>query len=134
MATTQLIESYTRRTNFSGETQPLREMTPMLLVGALSKITQALDAHRLGQFSVCGFHIGRATAIIDALRNDLNIEENGKTAKCYEDFYSLIDDCLQNAVHEETEKWLAMAEDAVTRASSFWTFSSDAYHGLSGNA
>lgn len=134
MANAQLLESYTRYTDPQTEAQPISQSTPMLLLGALYKIEQAREAHLQLNDAARGFYIGRATAIIDALRDGLDIENNASTARHYEEFYGLIDECLQKAVEGNPEKWLLMAQDAISRASDFWVLSDEAHYGLCGHA
>lgn len=131
MANAQLLDSYTRHTDLSGEALPIRKATPMLLLGVLHKIELAKNSTNP---ATRGFHIGRATAIIDALRDNLDIENKGESARNYDEFYSLIDQCLQNSIDGDPQKWLAMAEDSVSRATDFWVLSDEAHYGLSGNA
>lgn len=134
MANAQLLESYTRHADPQTETLPVSQSTPMLLLGALYKIEQAREAHLQLNDASRGFYIGRATAIIDALRDGLDLENNSITARHYEEFYSLIDECLQKAVVDDPDKWLLMAQDAVSRASDFWVLSDEAHYGLCGHA
>ena len=134
MANTELIQSYVRRSQVEGEAQPSRDMTPMLILGVLRKIEQAREAQQQGNATAKGFFLGRATAIIDSLRNDLDLASGSQSARDYEEFYSLIDQCLQNSVTDRSDKWLDMAEDSVGKASSWWTFTQEAKHGLVGHA
>ncbi len=134
MANTQPLQTYLRQTQPRSEAVPVREMTPMLLLGLLKKIAQTRSALRNRDLLSAGFYLGRATCIVDTLRNELDLESGDELALGYEQFYSLIDECLQKATKAEAEHYLDLAEEYLNRASDWWVFSGEGYGGQVGHA
>lgn len=134
MATSQLLQTYLRQNQPQDESVSLRDMTPVLILGLLKKLQLAHGAFVAGDAMSTGFHLGRATSILDALRDDLDLVNGGTTARDYENLYGLIDECLQKAIHADTVHWLNLAEESVLKVSDWWTFSGEGCWGQVGHA
>ncbi|CAN8142895.1 flagellar protein FliS [uncultured Thiomicrorhabdus sp.] len=79
----------------------------LLLEGAIHKGALAIACHNSRSFTEKGFHLGRMTSIIDALRDRLDFKFN--IAYDLETLYYYIDQCLQASVHETGTEQLEAA-------------------------
>lgn len=120
MSNAELLQPYARTRATSAPKGGLCKLTPMMLMGVLAKIDQARQAESEGNPVAKGFFLGRATAIIDALRDELDFERGGSVTEDYEKLYSHIDFCLQEAVSSGSEGALMAAEETILQASSWW--------------
>lgn len=120
MSAIAFLEPYIRTTASAAEPDERSELIRALIVSALKKIEQsrqALDAERPVE---AGFYIGRATAIVDALRDTLDLESGGRMARDFDRVYDHIDLCLQVAVGESAPEALDRAREAVCQLSACW--------------
>lgn len=134
MANKALLQTYLRQRLPVGESASIQDMTPILMLGLLKKIDQAREALHKGSAMEAGLYMGRATAILDQLRDDLDIESGGQPARDYDRLYGLIDECLQRAVQAEPTHFLDMAEEFVLKVSDWWTFSGQGISARVGHA
>jgi flagellin-specific chaperone FliS len=97
------------------------EIVQVLIVSALHKIDEARSAHQAGRPVEKGFYLGRATVVVDTLRDALDVEGGGTMAQDFDRVYEHIDLCLQLAVTEpDAETPLASARDAISQLSACW--------------
>ncbi len=134
MTSIAFLEPYVRVDAQSNEERDQSGLVQALIMSSLKKIDQARRAFDEGRPAQMGFFIGRATAIVDALRDALDIESGGQTAKDYDQVYEHIDLCLQIAVVEATDETLAQAREAVCKLSVCWRSSRHPEEVLSGTA
>ncbi len=120
MSSITFLEPYVRSTESATDTAEQTSLVQALIMSALKKIDQAHQAHGEGKLVQLGFFIGRATAIVDALRDALDLESGGQAARDFDQVYEHIDLCLQIAVLETTVETLAQAREAVCRLSVCW--------------
>ena len=128
------LETYIRRQSNPADHLSTTDTTSALILGLLKKIEQArnaIDNHKPIQ---AGLYIGRATAIIDALRDDLDFQAGGQIARDYDRLYGLIDECLQKSTRNNAEAFLATAAEYVFKISNWWTFDGHAHCGQIGHA
>ena len=78
-----------------------RQLNLLLIETAVIKAETARMAHKAGRMAEKGFHLGRITAILDALRDRLDRKNYPEIAQEYETYYTYIDHCIQDAVYEE---------------------------------
>ncbi len=83
-----------------------QEVIQMLVNGVVKKIEDALEADANGELTVKGFYLGRATGIIDALRNMLDTVNGGQTATDLDTIYNHVDLCLQAATEPANDAYL----------------------------
>lgn len=90
----------------------------LLMESAIEKISLARH-HCYQQQSVeQGFFIGRATAVVDALRERLDFSHGQQAAQEFDKLYAHVDQCLQTAVTtgnvaplDEALRWLEQVHD-----------------------
>lgn len=93
----------------------------LLLQGSIDKGALAIACHHSRCFTEKGFHLGRMTSIIDALRNRLDF--NFKIAYDLETLYYYVDQCLQEAVHETGTEKLEAAIQILNEIQEAWMIS-----------
>ncbi len=81
--------------------QDPRQLNLLLMETAVIKAETARMAHQAGRMAEKGFHLGRITAILDALRDRLDRKNHPELAQEYETYYTYIDHCIQDAVFED---------------------------------
>lgn len=134
MAAIAFLEPYERSTPAPKATSSNSEIIPVLILGALKKIDQARQAHLKDGSVAKGFYIGRATSIIDALRDTLDVESGGENALDYDRVYQHIDNCLLIAVEEDLVEPLEHARNAICQISACWQASNCSTSLLKGTA
>ncbi len=120
MASIALLEPYQHTATAPAQGAQRVELAQALIMSALKKIEQAQLALGGGRPVEAGFYIGRATTIVDALRDALDLEAGGQTARDVDCVYDHIDTCLQIAVAEAAPEALKQAREAVCRLSALW--------------
>ncbi len=122
MASIAFLEPYVRNDThpLSPQQENADQMIQLLFLSALKKIDQAATSGREGKPVEQGFYLGRATSIVDALRDALDMEEGGDKARDYDRVYEHIDVCLQVAVYDPDSGALAQARDAIGQLSAVW--------------
>ena len=114
------LNQYTRNQSFDQamEANPNTLIT-LLLEAAIEKVSQAKQSHKNQQFAKKGFLLGRATAIIDGLRDRLGISL-GQIAMEFDQFYNDIDASLQMAVEDDSDVLLTDIINALTEICNLW--------------
>jgi len=115
-----LLQAYYRITPINQTEDNLNKFTPVMLAGVLNKIAQARQANQDGNQRAVGFFIGRATAIVDALRDDLDLLHGGTVAIQYDSFYDQLCQYLEQAIAENNDQYLDKAEKIISRLADWW--------------
>lgn len=117
---TAYLKDYSRMEDES-DFQPSKfEVIPMLVNGVVDKINQAKDAQDCGNLAAKGFYLGRATAIIDALRNTLDASDDNQTARDVDNIYSHVDLCLQASVEKGDYHYMNEALEIMEGIANTW--------------
>ena len=105
------------------------QLVLLLMENAISKLSKAKQCDNLGKLTEKGFLIGRTTAIIDGLRDrvDLSLGEN---AFDFDDFYNEIDMSLEAAVVEEGTETLNQVITALMEIKEIWADLAHATEGM----
>jgi len=115
-----LLEPYYRINPENTTEDNLNSFTPVMLSGVLRKIEQAHQAERDGNCRAIGFFIGRATSIVDALRDDLDLLHGGIVAQQYDNFYNQLNFYLEQSVAEDSSTYLDKAERIIGEIADWW--------------
>ncbi|WP_083945094.1 flagellar export chaperone FliS [Thiomicrospira microaerophila] len=97
-----------------------RKTILMLLQGAVDKATLAKLCHDTNSLVEKGFHLGRITTIIDALRDRLHLSGQTPLAYDLEALYQYADQCIQDAVYEKNTEQLENALEIMTQLRDAW--------------
>jgi len=92
----------------------------LLLQGAVDKGNLAKVCHKSGSMVEKGFHLGRMTTILDALRDRLMFSAQTPIANDLERLYNYADQCIQEAVTENDISFLNNAIDVMTEIRDAW--------------
>ncbi len=120
MASIALLEPYEHTATAPEQNDHRAELVRALIMSALKKIDQSSQALKAERQVEAGFYIGRATAIVDAMRDALDMNSGGEMARDFDCIYDHIDTCLQIAVGEAAPEALARAREAVCQLSALW--------------
>ena len=120
MASIAFLEPYEHATVSPIPGDRRAELVWALIMSGLKKIEQAHQAFEGGRPVEAGFYIGRATSIVDALRDALDLQAGGQKARDMDNIYEHIDTCLQIAVGDAAPEVLLKAREAVCRLSALW--------------
>jgi flagellar protein FliS len=101
----------------------------MLLQRSVEKAMTAKSCHEAGELVAKGFHIGRLTSLVDALRDRLVFQDQNIIAYNFADLYEYIDTSLQQAVNEAGTEYLDSAIMILNELKQAWE---EAMH-LTGN-
>ncbi|MBN2647362.1 MAG: flagellar protein FliS [Thiotrichales bacterium] len=125
-----LLNDYTRSNGQDKALGMSPEETVMLLVqAAIDKGHLAIACHKSRSLTEKGFHLGRMTSIIDALRDRLNF--GYKIAYDLETLYAYIDKCLQKAVFENGTQELEAAVQMLSEIHQAWQVSLERLNAMS---
>lgn len=97
-----------------------RKTVLLLLQGAVDKGTLAKVCHDANSLVEKGFHLGRMTTIIDALRDRLYLSQETPLAFDLEALYRYADQCVQDAVYEADTTQLDSAVEVMTELRDAW--------------
>jgi len=97
-----------------------RHVILLLLQGAIDKANLAKICQQSGAEIEKGFHLGRMTSILDALRDRLTFSAETPLATDLEDLYQYCDQCVQQAVFESDLKSLDSAIAVLTELRDGW--------------
>ncbi|WFE69397.1 flagellar protein FliS [Thiomicrospira sp. R3] len=97
-----------------------RKTVLMLLQGAVDKAILARVCHDSHSLVEKGFHLGRITTIIDALRDRLYLSDQTPLAYDLEALYQYADQCIQDAVYEKATEQLDNAIEIMTELRDAW--------------
>lgn len=92
----------------------------LLLQGAVDKGNLAKVCHKSQAWVEKGFHLGRMTTILDALRDRLHFTQDTPLAYDLEELYRYSDQCIQEAVTEKDLTYLNGAIDVMTELRNAW--------------
>ena len=97
-----------------------RHTVMLLLQGAVDKANLAKVCHQSGAWVEKGFHLGRLTTIVDALRDRLHFTQDTPLAYDLEELYRYVDQCVQEAVFEKDTFYLDAAQEILTELRDAW--------------
>ncbi|VAW47232.1 Flagellar biosynthesis protein FliS [hydrothermal vent metagenome] len=97
-----------------------RKTILLLLQGAVDKGNMAKVCHQSAALVEKGFHLGRMTTILDALRDRLSFTQETPLAFDLEELYRYADQSIQEAVFEKDSFYLDSAIDILTELRDAW--------------
>ncbi len=97
-----------------------RKTILLLLQGVVDKGNMAKVCHQSNALVEKGFHLGRMTTILDALRDRLSFTEDTPLAFDLEELYRYADQSIQEAVFEKDCFYLDSAIDILTELRDAW--------------
>lgn len=116
-----LLADYQRNMEAEKHMQDNPRQTILLLMqGAVDKGNLAKVCHKSQAMVEKGFHLGRMTTIIDALRDRLHFSEGTPLAYDLEELYRYADQCVQEAVVEKDLTYLNSAIEIMTELRNAW--------------
>ncbi len=92
----------------------------LLLQGVVDKGNLAKVCHQSQAFVEKGFHLGRMTTILDALRDRLAFSQETSIAYDLEELYRYADKAVQEAVFEQDCFYLDSAIEILTELRDAW--------------
>ena len=92
----------------------------LLLQGAVDKGNMAKVCHQSHALVEKGFHLGRMTTILDALRDRLSMTKETPLAFDLEELYRYADQSIQEAVFEKEAFYLDSAIEILTELRDAW--------------
>jgi flagellar protein FliS len=116
-----LIQDYSR--NHDEENYLIenpRKTILLLLQGVVDKGNLAKICHQSEALTEKGFHLGRMTTILDALRDRLMLSEKTPIAYDLEELYRYADKSIQEAVFEKDTFYLESAIEILTELRDAW--------------
>lgn len=120
-ATAPLLQEYQRNQEAEQSlTENPRKTVLLLLQGAVDKGNLAKVCQQSGALVEKGFHLGRMTTILDALRDRLQFTEETPLAFDLEELYRYADQCIQEAVFEKETFYLDSAIEILTELRDAW--------------
>lgn len=102
----------------------------LLLQRTVEKGLQAKECHEKGELVAKGFHLGRMTTLVDALRDRLVFKEQNIIAYNFAELYEYVDFSIQQAVNEAGTEYLESAIMIMNELKQAWE---EALH-LTGNS
>jgi flagellar protein FliS len=102
----------------------------LLLQRSVEKGLQAKACHEKGELVSKGFHLGRMTTLVDALRDRLVFKEQNIIAYNFAELYEYVDFSIQQAVNEAGTEYLESAILIMNELKQAWE---EALH-LTGNS
>ena len=108
-----LLKHYTTMEEHYDVQPSNQEIILMLLEGISQKIDDARAAQIRGELVEKGFYLGRATAIIDGLRNMLTLNAGDELSEDLNNIYNHVDLCLQAATGEDSDHYLDEAAEII---------------------
>lgn len=97
-----------------------RKTVLLLLQGVVDKGNLAKICHQSNAMVEKGFHLGRMTTILDALRDRLQFSEETPLAFDLEELYRYADKAIQEAVFEKDTFYLDSAIEILTEIRDGW--------------
>ncbi len=97
-----------------------RKTILLLLQGAVDKGNMAKVCHQSHALVEKGFHLGRMTTILDALRDRLSMTKETPLAFDLEELYRYADQSIQEAVFEKDAFYLDSAIEILTELRDAW--------------
>jgi len=116
-----LIQDYHRNPGEEGKlAENPRKTILLLLQGVVDKGNLAKVCHQSDSLVEKGFHLGRMTTILDALRDRLMLSEEAPIAYDLEELYRYADKSIQEAVFERDTFYLDSATEILTELRDAW--------------
>ena len=97
-----------------------RKTVLLLLQGVVDKGNLAKICHQSNALVEKGFHLGRMTTILDALRDRLHFSQQTPLAFDLEELYKYADKAIQEAVFEKDTFYLDSAVEILTEIRDGW--------------
>ncbi len=120
MAVIAFLNPYLRTEDPPESPESSSDLVQILILSALQKLEQARMAHDSGRWVEKGFYLGRASGIVDALHDVLQLESAGPSARELGRIYNQIPLYIQTATLEENQGAVARAREAICRLSACW--------------
>ncbi len=114
-----LIQNYKVNQDNNVEENP-RKTILLLLQGIVDKGNLAKICHKSNSLTEKGFHLGRMTTILDALRDRLAFSEDTPISYDLEELYNYADKSIQEAVFEKDIFYLDNAIEILTKLRDSW--------------
>ncbi len=119
--TAPILEEYKRNQEAEDSLKENPRKTILLLLqGAVDKGNMAKVCHQSQALVEKGFHLGRMTTILDALRDRLAFTEDTPLAFDLEELYRYADQSIQEAVFEKDAFYLDSAVEILTELRDAW--------------
>lgn len=116
-----MLQEYQRDANLEGEmAENPRKTVLLLLQGVVDKGNLAKVCHQSHALVEKGFHLGRMTTILDALRDRLLFTKDTPLAYDLEALYKYADKAIQEAVFESDTFYLDSAVEILTELRDAW--------------
>jgi flagellar protein FliS len=97
-----------------------RKTVLLLLQGAVDKGNLAKVCQQSNALVEKGFHLGRMTTILDALRDRLQFSKDTPLAFDLEELYRYADQCIQESVFEKDAFYLDSAIEILSELRDAW--------------
>ena len=116
-----LLQDYRRNPNMENHLADNPKKTVLLLLqGVVDKGNLAKVCHQSQALVEKGFHLGRMTTILDALRDRLLFTQDTPLAYDLEELYRYADKSVQEAVFEKDTFYLDSAIEILTELRDAW--------------
>lgn len=116
-----ILEEYRRNQQAEKHLQENPRKTILLLLqGAVDKGNLAKVCHQSQALVEKGFHLGRMTTILDALRDRLSMTQDTPLAYDLEELYRYADQSIQESVFEKDTFYLDSAIEILTELRDAW--------------
>lgn len=116
-----ILQNYQRNPEFESNIADTPKTIMLLLQGVVDKGNLAKVCHQSQALVEKGFHLGRMTTILDALRDRLLFTEDTPLAYDLEELYRYADKAIQEAVFEKDSFYLDNAIEILTELRNSWT-------------
>ncbi len=116
-----ILQDYQRNPEFESNIADTPKTIMLLLQGVVDKGNLAKVCHQSQALVEKGFHLGRMTTILDALRDRLLFTEDTPLAYDLEELYRYADKAIQEAVFEKDSFYLDNAIEILTELRNSWT-------------
>ena len=119
--TAPLLQEYIRQEEVEQELAQNPNKTILLLLqGVVDKGNLAKICHQSEAWVEKGFHLGRMTTILDALRDRLHFSQQTPLAYDFEELYRYADQSIQEAVFEKETFYLDSAIEILSELRDAW--------------
>lgn len=117
-----MLQEYNRKPDVEKKLTVNPNKTIMLLLqGVVDKGNLAKVCHQSNALVEKGFHLGRMTTILDALRDRLNLTNKMPITYDLEELYRYADKSIQEAVFERDTFYLDSALEILTELRDAWS-------------
>lgn len=116
-----LLQEFNRNDEMEAQLKENPVQTILLLLqGVVDKGNMAKVCEQSQAYVEKGFHLGRMTTILDALRDRLAFTQETPLAYDLEELYRYADQCIQEAVFEKDSYYLDCAIEILTELRDAW--------------